>query len=94
MSLSLSPAARENVTELLICFSLGNLCFLRRWYDLEHLQSRSVDYFRSGPPDQTLLYATLLCSALLTMVLWLLWMFHSFLTEVHASPSFATPLYA
>jgi hypothetical protein len=74
MSLSLSPAARENLTELLICFSLGNLCFLRRWYDLEHLQSRSVDYFRSGPPDQTLLYSTLLCSALLTMVFWLLWM--------------------
>ena len=74
MSLSLSPAARENLTELLICFSLGNLCFLRRWYDLEHLQSRSVNYFRSGPPDHTLLYSTLLCSALLTMVFWLLWM--------------------
>ena len=73
MSLSLSPAARENITGLLICVSLGNLCLLRRWYDLEHLQSRSVDYFRVGPPDQTLLYATLLCSALLAMVFWLLW---------------------
>jgi hypothetical protein len=73
MSLSLSTAARENVTGLVICVSLGNLCLLRRWYDLEHLQSRSVDYFRVGPPDQTLLYATLLCSALLAMVFWLLW---------------------
>ena len=27
-------------------------------------------------------------------VLWLLWMFHNFLTEVHASPSSVTPLYA
>jgi len=73
MSLSLSPAARENLTGLLICVSLGNMCLLRRWYDLEHLQSRSVDYFRVGPPDQTLLYATLLCSALLAIVFWLLW---------------------
>jgi hypothetical protein len=73
MSLSLSPAARENLSELVICLSLGNLCFLRRWYDLEHLQSRSVDYFRNGPPDQTLLYAVLICSALLTMVFWSLW---------------------
>ena len=73
MSLSFSPAARDNLSDLVICLSLGNLCFLRRWYDLEHLQSRSVDYFRNGPPDQTLLYATLICSALLTMVFWLLW---------------------
>jgi hypothetical protein len=73
MSLSLSPAARQNISELLLCLSLGNLCFLRRWYDIEHLQSRSVDYFRNGPPDQTLLRAVLLCSALLTMVFWLLW---------------------
>ncbi|HTD44835.1 MAG TPA: sulfatase-like hydrolase/transferase [Bryobacteraceae bacterium] len=73
MPLSLSPRAREELTDLLICFSLGNLCFLRRWYDLEHLQSRSMDYFRTGPPDRTLLYSTLLCSALLTMVFWLLW---------------------
>jgi asparagine synthase (glutamine-hydrolysing) len=27
-------------------------------------------------------------------VLWLLWMFHNFLTQVHASPSSVTPLYA
>jgi hypothetical protein len=74
MALSFSPRARERLTDLLICFSLGNLCLLRRWYDLEHLQSRSVDYFRTGPPDQTLLYATLICSSLLTIVFWLLWM--------------------
>ena len=73
MSLSFSPAARKNLSDLIVCLSLGNLCFLRRWYDLEHLHSRSVDYFRNGPPDQTLLYAVLICSALLTMVFWLLW---------------------
>src|SRR4051794_12325478 len=73
MSLSISPAARKKLSDLLICLSLGNLCFLRRWYDLEHLQSRSVDYFRTGPADQTLLCATLICSAILTMVFWLLW---------------------
>lgn len=73
MSLSLSPAVRQTLTDLVICFSLGNLCFLRRWYDLEHLQSRSVNYFRSAPPDQTLLHATLLCSILLTTVFFLLW---------------------
>jgi hypothetical protein len=73
MSLSLSPAARQNLTDLTICFSLGNLCLLRRWYDLEHLRSRSVNYFRTGPPDQTLLFATLICSTLLAAVFWLLW---------------------
>lgn len=73
MSLSLTPAARENLNELVICLSLGNLCFLRRWYDLEHLQSRSVDYFRTGPPDHTLLWATLICSTALAAVFWLLW---------------------
>jgi hypothetical protein len=74
MALSLSPAASNNLKNLLICFSLGNLCFLRRWYDLEHLRERSMEYYRSGPADPTLLYATLAGSLVLTGCFWLLWM--------------------
>jgi hypothetical protein len=75
MALSLPPPAREKLKDFLICFSLGNLCFLRRWYDLEHLKERSMEYYRSGPADLTLLYATLIGSLLLTAVFWaaLLW---------------------
>ena len=46
MALSLSPAARRQLTNGLTAFSLGTLCFIRRWYDLEHLQPRGLDYFR------------------------------------------------
>lgn len=74
MALSLSPAARGNLTDFLICFSVGNLRFLRRWYDLEHLKERSMDYYRTGPADPTLLFATLLGSLLLTVVLYAAWM--------------------
>jgi hypothetical protein len=74
MALSLSPAARDKLKSLLICFSLGNLLFLRRWYDLEHLQARSVDYYRTGPPGLTLLVATLIAAVLSTAVLWLAWL--------------------
>ena len=74
MALSLSAAARDKLKNLLICFSLGNLLFLRRWYDLEHLQARSVDYYRTGQPDLTLLLATLIGAVLFTAVLWLAWL--------------------
>ena len=73
MALSLSPAGRAKLINLLICFSLGNLCFLRRWYDLEQLQERAIDYYRAGPPDLTLFYSTLLGSLVLTAVFWLAW---------------------
>jgi hypothetical protein len=49
----------NKLKNFLICFSVGNLCFLRRWYDLEHLKERSMDYYRTGPADLTLLGATL-----------------------------------
>ena len=74
MDLSISPAAKEKLKDLLICFSLGNLCFLRRWYDLEHLKERSVDYYRTGPADPTLLIATLIAALLLTGVFWTAWL--------------------
>ena len=74
MALSLSPAARGNLTDFLICFSVGNLRFLRRWYDLEHLKERSMDYYRTAPADPTLLFATLLGAFLLSAVLFAAWM--------------------
>src|SRR5579883_1048971 len=73
MALPLSPAARQKLNDLLLCFSLGNLCFLRRWYDLEHLKERSMEYYRSGPADPTLLYATVLGGLILTAAFWLAW---------------------
>ena len=73
MALSLSPAARGKLTNLLVCFSLGNLCFLRRWYDLEHLKERSMDYYRSHPASSTLLLATLIGAFMLTGVFWAAW---------------------
>lgn len=74
MALSLSPAARTKIKDFLVCFSLGNLCFLRRWYDLEHLKERSMDYYRTRPADPTLLYATLISATLLSIVFWLAWL--------------------
>ncbi len=74
MALSVSSSARAKLRDFLICFSLGNLCFLRRWYDLEHLKERSIDYYRIAPADPTLLIATLVSAFLLSGVLWLVWM--------------------
>ena len=74
MALSLSPAARGNLTDLLICFSVGNLIRLRRWYDLEHLKERSMDYYRTAPADPTLLISTLISAFLVAAVLYLAWM--------------------
>src|SRR6202167_1514326 len=74
MALSLSPAAPSKLKDFLVCFSLGNLCFLRRWYDLEHLKERSMDYYRTRPADPTLLAATLISAFLLTAVFWLAWL--------------------
>jgi hypothetical protein len=74
MELSISPAARAKLKDFLICFSLGNLCFLRRWYDLEHLKERSMDYYRVHPADPTLLMATLISALLLSVAIWLAWL--------------------
>jgi hypothetical protein len=77
MHLSLSPEQRGKVKDFVVCFSLGNLCFLRRWYDLEHLKERSMDYYRTRPADPTLLAATLISAFLLTGVFWLAWLWAS-----------------
>jgi len=60
--------------DLTICFTLGSLCFIRRWYDLENLHSSSVNYTRFGPPSQALLIATLMASTLMAMAFLLLTM--------------------
>ena len=73
MALSLSPAARENLKDILVCFSLGNLCFVRRWYDLEILQETGLDYLRPGPASPVLLISTLIAGLMLGVIFWLGW---------------------
>src|SRR5580693_5225371 len=82
MALPFSPAARGQLKNALTCFSVANLCFLRRWYDLEHLRERSMNYYRSGPANQNLLWATLIAASLLAAVLWLSWRW----VEKHPAP--------
>ena len=73
MALSLSPATREKLKEILICFSLGNLLFVRRWYDLEILQENGLDYLRPGPATPALLYSTLIAGLIVAALFWLGW---------------------
>ncbi len=73
MALSLSPPARHQLTNGVTAFSLGVFCFIRRWYDLENLQPRGLDYFRSAPPGLTLMAATILSAILLAAVFWGAW---------------------
>ena len=73
MALSLSPTARHELKGVLICFSLGNLCFVRRWYDLEILQETSLDYLRPGPASPVLLISTLVAGLILGMAFWVGW---------------------
>ena len=72
MSIPLSPAAKQRLRDLLIGVSLANLFVLRRWYDVEDLQAVSLDFFRTRPPVNTPLYATLLAAAILSAIFWLL----------------------
>jgi hypothetical protein len=74
MDLSLSPPARAHLKDFLVCFSLANLCFLRRWYDLERLKEHPMDYYRTGPANPTLLLATLIAASLLAAVFWVAWL--------------------
>ena len=74
MALSFSTAKLDRLKNPLTCFSVANLCFLRRWYDLEHLNERSMDYYRSAPAGESLLWATLISAFLLAAMLWLAWL--------------------
>src|SRR5690242_1269559 len=71
MALSLSTATRRNLKDILVCFSLGNLVFVRRWYDLEILQETGLDYLRPGPARPALLISTLLAGLLMAVFFWL-----------------------
>jgi len=82
MALSLSPAARHQLKNILTAFSLGALCFARRWYDLDNLQAHGLDYFRANPPDSTLVTATILSALLLAAIFWAAW----FWVERHSTP--------
>ncbi|HEY1755831.1 MAG TPA: alkaline phosphatase family protein [Bryobacteraceae bacterium] len=82
MALSLSPAARRQLTNGLTAFSLGTLCFIRRWYDLEHLQPRGLDYFRSAPESLAFLGSTVVAAFLLAVLFWGAWR----LVEQSSSP--------
>jgi hypothetical protein len=82
MALPVSPATRHQLTLLLTAFSLGTLCFIRRWYDLEHLQPPGLDYFRATPADSTLLISTMIASLILAAGFRLAW----FWVERHPTP--------
>ena len=73
MALSLSPAAREKLKDILVCFSLGNLCFVRRWYDLEVLEETGLDYLRPGQANPALLISTLIAGLILGAAFWIGW---------------------
>jgi hypothetical protein len=74
MALSLSPAVKTQWRCWLVAISLGHLLFVRRWYDLEHLQAKALDYYRAAPATGTLAAATLLGSLLLALLFRLGWM--------------------
>lgn len=75
MALPISPAARHQLTNLLTALSLGTLCFIRRWYDLEHLQPRGLDYFRIAPASPDLLLSTIVSALILSVFFYLAWLF-------------------
>jgi hypothetical protein len=72
MPVPLSPAAQQRLRDFVVSLSLGNLVVLRRWYDIEQLQAIPLDYFRTHPPTNVLLSATLVGVAICSAVFWLL----------------------
>jgi len=62
----------SRLTDVLFCLVLGNLCFVQRWFDLEVLQVRELDFYRSAPSDPGLLIATLIASSILALGFWLI----------------------
>ncbi len=67
MALSLSPASRDTLKNLLICASLGNLFCSRQWYQLS-FQAREYDYYRDAPLNPTLLAAIFISILVLASV--------------------------
>jgi hypothetical protein len=75
MALFATAAARQQLRYLLVALSLGNLVFIRRWYDLENLRSQALDYYRgvAPPENHVLLNATLLASLAVALLFRLAW---------------------
>ncbi|MEO8050969.1 MAG: sulfatase-like hydrolase/transferase [Acidobacteriota bacterium] len=71
MSLSVSTAALDRLKDALFCLSLGSLCFIRRWFDLDVLRFPSLDFYRSAPRDSGLMVAALTSSSILALAFWL-----------------------
>ena len=69
-----SPWSPKVAQEVFICMSLGNLCFLTRWYDLEHLKDPAMDYYRSAPVNPTLSAATFVSASLLAVMFLAAWL--------------------
>src|SRR5712692_7242392 len=75
MALPVTAAAMKSQWKnLLVAVSLGHLMFVRRWYDLEHLQAKALDYYRGVAADDTLAAATLAASLLLAVVFRVSWL--------------------
>ena len=72
MPVSVPVEEHSRLTDVLFCLALGNLCFIRRWFDLEILQVRELDFYRSAPSDPGLLIATLIASSILALGFWLI----------------------
>ena len=72
MSLSVPAAPQRRLKDAAFCASLGCLCFIRRWFDLDILQVRGLDFYRSAPRDPGFMVATLISCALLALTFWLL----------------------
>ena len=68
MSIPVPAAPHSRLRDALFCVSLACLCFVRRWFDLEILQVRALDFYRSAPRDSGLLYATLLSCSILALL--------------------------
>jgi len=66
----LSSPVRLKIRDLLICLSVSNLLFLRRWYDIEQSQSPAMNYFRTGPANNVQFWATLIVIGITAAVFW------------------------
>ncbi len=69
-----ASSSRRAAQEVLTCLSLGNLCFLTRWYDLEQLKDPAMDYYRSAPTNPTLSAATFVSATLLAAMFFAAWL--------------------
>src|SRR5215471_14282346 len=73
MALFVPTTDRNKLKHLPVAFTAGNLCFVRRWYDLERLQGAGMNYYRESPQSPNLLVGTLLAAFLLTCVFYFGW---------------------